>query len=70
MSDPVFLPVPGTFGLVGFDAADIVGGALHQSLDQAVRLFLKGKQGQFYLLVVLPVVPYSFVCGREPAGQS
>ena len=41
VSDPVLLPVSGAFGLVGFDAADVVGGALHQGLDQAVGLFLK-----------------------------
>lgn len=41
MSDPVLLPVPGTFGLVGFDTADVVRGALHQGLDQTVSLFLK-----------------------------
>lgn len=47
MFHPVLLPVPGTFGLVGFDAADVVGGALHQSLDQTVGLYLKGRGGTF-----------------------
>lgn len=53
VSDPVVLPVPGPLGLVGFDAADVVRGALHQSLDEAVGLFLKGGREQCYL--VLPV---------------
>lgn len=55
MSDPVLLPIPGTFGLIGFDAADVVGGALHQSLDQTVSLFLKGRRGQCYLLYLTAV---------------
>lgn len=42
--DPVVLPVPGTFALVGFDAADVVRGALHQRLDQTVSLFLGGRR--------------------------
>lgn len=40
--DPGLLPVSRPFGLVGFDAADVVGGALHQGLDQTVGLFLGG----------------------------
>lgn len=41
MSDTILLPVPGTLGLIGFDAADVVRGALHQGLDQSVSLSLK-----------------------------
>ena len=53
VSDPVLLPVPRTFGLIGFDAADVVGGALHQGLDQTVGLFLKGDRGKTGLPVDL-----------------
>ena len=35
------LPVPWLLGLVGLDAADVVGRALHQPLHQVVGLFLK-----------------------------
>lgn len=42
MPDSVLFPVSGSFGLVGFDAADVVGGALHQGLDQTICLFLEG----------------------------
>lgn len=45
VSDPVLLPVTGTLGLIGFDAADVVRGALHQGLDQTVSLSLKGGGG-------------------------
>lgn len=46
MFDPVVLPVPRTLGFVGFDAADVVRGAFHQSLDQTVRLFLEEEKEQ------------------------
>lgn len=41
MSDAVFLPVSWLFGLIGFNTTDVVGGALHQCLDQGVGLFLR-----------------------------
>lgn len=41
--DPILLPVPGPLCLVGLNAADVVRGALHQSLDQGVGLFLEKK---------------------------
>lgn len=37
---PALLPVPGFLGLVGFDAADVVWGALHERVHQVVGLFL------------------------------
>lgn len=44
--NPILLPVPGTFGLVGFDAADVVRRALHESHDQTVGLFLEEEEEQ------------------------
>lgn len=44
VSNSALLPVPGLFGLVGFNAADVMGGALHQGLDQTVGLFLNRKE--------------------------
>lgn len=44
VSDPVLLPVPGAFGFIGLDAADVVGGALHQGLHQTISLFLEGSE--------------------------
>lgn len=39
--DPGLLPVSRPLGLVGFDAPDVMGRALHQGLDQTVGLFLE-----------------------------
>lgn len=38
--DTALLPIPRLLGLVGLDAADVVGGALHQTLHQVIGLFL------------------------------
>lgn len=38
---PTFLPVSGLFGLIWFDAADVVWRAFHQCAHQIVGLFLK-----------------------------
>lgn len=43
--DPALLPVARSLGLVGFDAADVVRGALHQSLHQVIGLFLSSDGG-------------------------
>ena len=37
---PLVLPVVGSLGLVGLDAADVVGSALHQLAHQLVGLSL------------------------------
>lgn len=49
MFGPSVLPVPRLLGLVGLDTADVVGGALHQGLDQVVGLFLKDMEVQSQL---------------------
>jgi hypothetical protein len=46
VSSPAFLPVPGTLGLVRFDAADVVGCALLQRGHQVVGLFLRQRESQ------------------------
>lgn len=43
---PVLLPVSGPLGLVGFDAADVVGCAPHQRGHQVIGLFLRQKRRQ------------------------
>lgn len=44
VSNSALLPVPGLFGLIGFNAADVMGGAFHQGLDQTVGLFLNRRR--------------------------
>lgn len=39
--DPGLLPVSGPLGLIGLNAPDVMGRALHQGLDQTVGLFLE-----------------------------
>ena len=41
---PVLLPVTGPLGLVGFDAADVVGCAFHQRGHQVIGLFLRRRR--------------------------
>ena len=43
---PALLPVPGLLGLVGLDAAYVVGGALHQRAHQVVGLFLQSENNR------------------------
>lgn len=46
ISSPALLPVPGPLGLIGFDAADIVGCALLQRGHQVIGLFLRQRERQ------------------------
>lgn len=46
VSSPALLPVPGPLGLIGFDAADIVGRALLQRGHQVIGLFLRQRERQ------------------------
>lgn len=43
---PVLFPVPGPLGLIGFDAADVVGCALLKRGHQVIGLFLRQRERQ------------------------
>lgn len=68
---PVLLPVSGPLGLVGFDAADVVGCAPHQCGHQVVGLFLRQKRRQGWVggTEMGPSGPSFFHPGYSPKRQ-
>lgn len=74
MSDAVFLPVSWLFGLIGFNTTNVVGGALHQCLDQGVSLFLReGTQrimGTTVTHWIQKIKTYKFLCAIKNKTQT
>lgn len=66
---PALFPVTGLLGLIGFDAADIVGCTSLQRGHQVIGLFLRWRRRQGVVHMRRPLDPLSSHPGYRPKRQ-